>query len=173
MKSNYKNAIKLVTLFLASLIIATVSAETYRYLYIDGSVTIGSAKMVWLEGVDAPTDTNIDGSTVTVDLDVEEGVPVNFTECLFLKNENATGSYSYLISITTAVSGSDFDVCRMHVYENSTGSWIYVDTLDLTNGADTCIGSLDAQDYLRMTFDVAAATGASGTKPFDVQVRYN
>jgi len=173
MKSNYRKTIKLVTLLLVSVIIATVSAETYRYLYIDGSVTIGSAKIVWLEGADAPADTSIAGSTVTVDLDVEEGVPVNFTECLFLKNENTTGSFSYLVSITTAVSGSDFDVCRMHIYDNSTGTWIYVDTLDLTNGADTCTGSLSAQNYLRMTFDVAAATGSSGTKPFDVQVRYN
>jgi hypothetical protein len=173
MQINYKKGLKLVTLLITSILIATVSAETYRYMYIDGSVTISSAKLIWIKGTDAPTDAAIDGSTVTVDLDVEQGVPVNFTECLFLKNDNATGSFSILISITTAVSGSDFAVCKMHIYENSTSTWIFVDTLDLMNGADTYSGTLAAGNYLRMTFDVEAGTSASGNKPFDIQVRYN
>jgi hypothetical protein len=61
----------------------------------------------------------------------------------------------------------------MHIYENSTSTWIFVDTLDLTNNADTYSGTLAAGNYLRMTFDVEAGTGASGNKPFDIQVRYN
>jgi len=79
MNVNYKKTLKLVTLLAMSLLIATVAAETYRYMYLDGSVTISSSKMLWLTGVDAPGDTSIDGSTVTVDLDVEAGTPVNFT----------------------------------------------------------------------------------------------
>jgi hypothetical protein len=173
MNVNYKKTLKLVTLLAMSLLIATVAAETYRYMYLDGSVTISSSKMLWLTGADAPGDASIDGSTVTVDLDVEAGTPINFTECLFLKNDNTTGSFSIDLSITPAVSGSDFSTCKVHIYENSTGTWTYVDTLDLTNAADTYSGSLAAGNYLRMTFDVDAATGASGTKPFDMQVRYN
>ena len=173
MNINYKKTLKLVTLILTSLIIATVSAETYRYMYIDGSVTIGSSMLVWLEGADAPGDTTIGGSTVTLDLDVEAGTPVNFTECLFLKNENASGSFSLLISIPTAVSASDFDTCNLHIYQNSTGTWEFVDTLTLTNSADTYSGSLAAGNYLRFTFDVQADSGATGSKSFDIQVRYN
>ena len=172
MKVNFKKSLKLVTLLATSLLIATAAAQTYRYMYIDGSVTISSAKMVWLEGADAPAGTTIDGATVTVDLPVEAGSPINFTECLFLKNENATGSFTLDINVTTAVSTGDFDKCVMHIYENSTSSWVFVDTLNLTDTSDSYSGSLDAGDYLRMTFDVAADTGASGTKAFDVQVRY-
>ncbi len=172
MKMNFKKSLKLITLLATSLLIATVAAQTYRYMYIDGSVSVSSAKMVWLEGADAPTGTTIDGATVTVNLPVEAGAPINFTECLFLKNENATGSFTLDINVTTAVSTSDFDKCVMHIYQNSSGSWVFVDTLNLTDTSDSYSGSLAAGNYLRMTFDVAADTSASGTKAFDVQVRY-
>ena len=172
MNVNYKKALKLVTLLATSLLIATVAADTYRYMYIDGSVTISSSKMLWFTGEDA-LGASIAGSTATIDLDVEEGTPAIFNETLFLKNDNATGSFSILLSITTAVSGTDFAKCEMKIYENSTTTWTLVDTLDLTNAADSYSGSLAAGNYLRMSFEVTAATGASGNKPFDIQVRYN
>jgi hypothetical protein len=172
MKLNYKRSLKFITLMISALFIAMVSAQVYKYMYIDGSITVGSPKMVWILGDDAPSDAAIDGSTVTVDLDVQQGIPVNFTECLFLKNANTTGSFNILISITTAVSGTDFTEAKMHIYTNSTGSWVFVNTMDLTNAADTYSGSLAAGKYLRMTFEVDATTSASGTKPFDIQVRY-
>jgi len=172
MKVNYKKSLKFVTLMISALFIAMVSAQVYKYMYIDGSITVSSAQMIWMLGENAPSDAAIDGSTVTVDLDVQQGVPMNFTECLFLKNDNATGSFSILISITTAVSGADFTEAKMHIYANSTGSWVFVNTMDLTNAADTYSGSLAAGNYLRMTFEVDATTSATGTKPFDIQVRY-
>lgn len=174
MKINYKKSLKFLTLLITAMIIATVSAQVYRYMYIDGSVTISSAKMIWILGADAPSDGSIDGSTATVDLDVEQAAPVNFTEALFLKNDNATGSFSLLVNVTTAVLVADFTECKMHIYENSTtpGVWTYVDTLDLTDDTDYYSGSLAAGDYLRMTFEVEAGASATGTKPFDVQVRY-
>jgi len=173
MKMNYKKTLKFVTLIITSLLIATVSAQIYRYMYIDGSVTISSAKMIWILGDNAPSDASIDGSTATIDLDVEQGVPINFTEALFLKNDNATGSFSVMINVTTAVSTSDFTNCLMHIYENSTATFQYVDTLNLTDTSDGYSGSLAAGEYLRMTFEVEAGTSASGTKPFDIQVRYD
>jgi len=173
MNVNYKKTLKLVTLLAMSLLIATVAAETYMYMYIDGSITIGSSKMLWLTGTDTPVDATINGGTIVLDLDVTNGTLKNFTECMFLKNDNATGSFSLLISITTAVSGSDFDTCKMHIYANSTGTWTFVDTLDLTNAADTYSGSLAAGNYLRMSFEVQANSGATGGKSFDIQARYN
>lgn len=177
MNVNYKKTLKLITLVITALLIATVSAATYSYMYIDGSVSIGSAKMVWIAGEDAPGDIDITGSTVTVDLDVEPGYPKNFTECLFLKNQDIS-AHNMTINVTTALSTSDFDWCYMDIYENSTGSWLFVDTLNLTDAAldsyETYTGNdaLDAGDYYRMKFAVAADSDASGTKNFDIQVRY-
>jgi hypothetical protein len=172
MKLNYKKNLKFVTLLITSLLIATVSAQLYRYMYIDGSITITSAKMIWILGADAPADASISGSTAIIDLDVEQGTPLNFTEALFLKNANATGSFNYNITITQALSSSDFQRAKMHIYQNWTGlPWVFVHTLDLTNATDFYSGSLAYGKYLRMTFEVnATVTGV--TKNFDVQVQY-
>jgi hypothetical protein len=176
MKQNYKKSLKFITLLITALLIATVSAATYRYMYIDGSVTVGTAKMIWIEGADSPGDATISGSTYTADLDVEPGTPMNFSECVFLKNQDAS-AHNLTISITTAISAGAFDECKMHIYENSTASWVYIDTLDLTNSADTYetyTGNdpLGTGEYYRMTFEVNATLTASGTYNFDIQVEY-
>jgi len=176
MKINYKKSAKLIALLISALLIATVSAQVYKYMYIDGSVTVGAPALLWIEGENSPGDATISGSTYTADLDVEPGYPANFTECVFLKN-NDTSAHNMTISINTALSTSDFDECKMHIYENSTSSWVYVDTLDLTNSADTyetytSNDPLGAGEYYRITFEVAAKTTASGTYNFDIQVEY-
>lgn len=174
MKISYRKLIKLATLVITSLLIATVSAATYRYMYIDGSVTVGTAKLIWEAGSDAPGDTTITGSTVTIDLDVEPGVPLNFTECLFLKNQD-TAAHNMTISVTTSVSASDFDELKIHIYQNGT-SPTFIDTLDATTSDtyETYTGNtpLSASAAYLMTFEVAASTSASGSYNFDVQVEY-
>lgn len=173
MDMKYRKILKLTTLIATSILIATASAATYRYLNIDGSITIGTSHLLWIQGTDAPSDTSISGSTVTVDLDVENGTLINFTDCLYLKNDNVTGSYSMTITIPTAVSASDFDTCNLHLYQNSSGTWAFVDTLTLTNSGDSYSGSLNAGNYLRFTFEVQAKSGATGSKAFDIQVQYS
>ncbi len=168
---NTKKSLKFLGLLLSSLLIATVSAATYRYLYIDGSISVTAAKLIWIEGGDFPGDGSISGSTAIIDLDVEEGTPLNFTETLFLKNQNATGSFTYNITLLTNVGSGDFQKAQMHIYENYTTPWTYLDTIDLTNAADYYSNSLSAGDFLRMTFDINA-TIASGTRNFNVQVEY-
>jgi hypothetical protein len=175
MKLNTKKLAKIITLAITSMLIATASAEVYKYLYIDGGITVGGATMAWYEGSDAPAGTSIVGTTATVDFPVEEGTPLNFTEALFLRNENATGSFYINITVTTAVSGTDFNEAKMHIFENetSTPDWTYVATIDLTDTDSFYAGSLAWHNVTRMTFEISAAVGASGTKPFDIQVEYH
>jgi hypothetical protein len=173
MKINYKKSLKFVTLLLTAIIIGAVSATTYRYMYIQGSITVSSAKLIWLAGADVPN-TNITGSTASQAVSIEQGTPLNFTEALFLKNTNSTGSFSYNITITTPLSSSDFERAKMHVYENYTvpGSWSYLSTLDLTSSNSFYYNSaLSAGNYLRMTLELNA-TIATGTRSFVVQVQY-
>lgn len=175
MKLNTKKLVKIISLVITSMLIATVSAATYSYLYIDGSITVGNPTMAWYLGSDAPGDAAIAGTTATIDLDVKQGTPVNITEVLFLKNLNATGSFNINITLSTAVLGADFAEAKMHIYENETASpaWTYVSTIDLTDTADFYAGTLAAGNVTRMSFEINATASASGTKPFDVQVRYN
>lgn len=170
MKINYKKIVKFTTLLIVSLLIATVSAEVYRYMYMEGTISVTGAKLVWIEGADV--DSTISGSTVTFTLNVEEGTPINFTEAVFLKNTNATGSFNYNITITQALSSSDFNIGKMYVYENysTPSTWTYNFTLDLTDANDFHYSSLDAGNYLRMTIGVNATNTNGGT--FKVRVEY-
>jgi hypothetical protein len=175
MNINYKRLTKLATLLISTLIIGAVSAATYRYMYIDGSVTVGTAKLIWIQGTDAPGDSTISGSTFTADLDVEPGTPQNFTECVFLKNQD-TAAHNMTISVSTPISAADFTECKMHIYENSTASWLFVDTIDITTSDSyetyTTNDPLGASGYYRMTFEVSPDTGASGSYDFDIDVEY-
>jgi len=172
-KIRSRKSLKFLGLLISSLLIATVSATTFRYLYIDGSIEVGTQYMIWILGNDAPSGASISGTTAIVDFKVEQGTPINFTEALFLKNQNATGSFTYNITILTNVDSGEFQKAQMHIYQNYTAgpTWTYLHTLDLTNATDYYSDSLGYGDYLRMTFDINA-TIASGTEYFDVQVEY-
>ena len=167
-----RKALKFLGLLVSAMLIATVSAVTYRYMYIDGRITVGGAYMVWIAGGDLPG-ASISGSTATANLDVEQGTPLNFTEALFLKNQHSTDTFSYNITVTNNVSSTDFQRAKMYIYQNYTAppTWTYLTTLDLTNPASIYSGSLANGTYLRMTFEVNA-TVPSGNFDFDIQVQY-
>ena len=176
MNAKYKKSLKIVTLLLTAIIIATASAATYSYMYINGTITVGTAQLIWLEGADAPGDITIEGGTVTMDLDVQPGVNQNFTEALFLKNQD-TADHNLTITVTTALSDTYFDIANAYIYKNSTGSWESVDTLLLTTLNDqyssyTGNTPLVAGGYYRFTFEIQADTTASGQYSFDIKVVY-
>lgn len=176
MNVKYKKGLKIISLLITAIIIGTVSAANYSYMYVDGSITIGTANLIWIAGSDAPGDIGVAGGTVTMDLDVQPGINQNFTEAAFLKNQDSA-DHNLTITVTTALSGSDFDIANAYIYKNSTGSWAYVDTLTLTTESDqysTYTGNtpLVAGGYYRFTFEIQADAAASGTKNFDLQVVY-
>jgi hypothetical protein len=166
MNAKYKKSLKIVTLLITAIFIATASADVYRYMYIDGTVTVGSAKLVWSNGSVTAT---IVGSTATITLNVEEDVPINFTDALFLTNNDAV-SYDYTISVLTTLSGTDFTTAQIHVYATNEATGPYVDTLDLKSPTDTVAGTLAASGILSFTIDIEASTATGGT--FQVQVAY-
>jgi hypothetical protein len=178
MNVNYKKSLKMVTLLLSAIIIASVSAATYNYMYIDGSITVGSAKLIWIAGADAPGDITLAGGTVTMDLDVQPGVNQNFTEALFLKNQD-TASHNLTITVTTALSSGNFDIANAFIYQNATlpGTSTHLDTLTLTTADDqyssyTGNTPLVNDGYYRFTFEIQADLAASGQYSFDIQVVY-
>jgi hypothetical protein len=178
MNAKYKKSLKIVSLLITAIVIGTVSAATYSYMYIDGSITVGTAKLVWIAGADAPGDIDVTGGTVTMDLDVQPGVNQNFTEALFLKNQDSA-SHNLTITVTTALSSSDFDIANAFIYENATtpGTWTYLDTLTLTTADDqyssyTGNTPLVNDGYYRFTFEIQSDPAASGAYNFDLQVIY-
>lgn len=174
MNINYKKSLRSITLLITALLIATVSAQVYRYMYIDGSVTVGTAKLEWVKGSEAPSGATITGSTVTMPIDAEPGTPQNITYCLYLNNID-TVAHNMTISVTTTVPVADFDEFKIHIYINSTQT--FVDTLDVTtsDSYETYTGNnpLSAGEAYRMAFELAPSTTASGSYDFDIHVEYD
>jgi hypothetical protein len=96
----------------------------------------------------------------------------NFTECLFLKNQD-TVDHSLNVTVATALSTEDFDSAKAYIYGNSTGSWVYVATLTLTTASSHADNNqLTAGKYYRFTFEIQAKAGATGIKSFELQLLY-
>lgn len=172
MNINYKKSLKFVTLLISALLIATASATVYRYMYIEGTVTVGSIKLMWIVGSDVP-DATIVGSTATISLNVENNTSVNFTEALFLKNNDTTNPYNYNITVAQTLSDAEFETANLYLYENSTlpGNWTYLETVDLTNSSSYSDDTLTNGNYIRITIEVKAIAD-SISRNFKVQVEY-
>ena len=168
MNAKYKKSLKIVTLLITAALIATVNAEVYRNMYIDGIITVGGAKLVWLEGDDVSS--SITGSTAVVALDMENESPINFTEALFLKNDDGEATtFSCTISVSSVLSSSDFEVARIYIYENYTTPWTYLGTIDLSSSSSTYQDTLADGDYLGLTIEVKAVQDSISSN-FHVQV---
>jgi hypothetical protein len=171
MKINAKKTLKFVILLVSSLLIATASAAVYRYMEIQGTVTVGALKLIWIKGADAPSATIV-GSIATIPLNVENNTLVTFTEVLFLKNNDTSISFNYNISITDTLSSSAFETANLKLYTNSSGSWSSLTTLDLKSTQTySSISPLGPGKYIRFTIEIKAIQdGASDS--FKVQVTY-
>ncbi len=172
MKINYKKSLKLITLLITSLLIATASATVYRYMYIEGTITVGGIKLMWVKGADVP-DATIVGGTATVSLNVENNTAVNFTEALFLKNNDTASTYYYNITVTDPLTVTYFETAKLHIYENYTveGTWTYLNTVDLKNANSYYYGSLAPSNCTRLTIEVKAIVD-SILDNFKVQLEY-
>jgi len=133
MEVNYKKLLKVSVLLLSSVIIGAVSAANYGYLYIQGTVTVGTRNLQWVKDGSPVT-----GDTASITLNVEQYTPTNITGRLFLNNTDSSNSYSLTLTVTSAASSTDFDNLTIYVYRNGTGSWQPIspdNTLDaLTEG---------------------------------------
>jgi hypothetical protein len=66
MKLNYKKSLKIITLLLSSLLIATVSATVYTQMFLNTTVGVAGLSLEWVHGNNANVTCNIVGSTCTL-----------------------------------------------------------------------------------------------------------
>jgi hypothetical protein len=170
MNMKYKKSLKIVTLLVTALLIATASAQVYRYMFINGTVTIGNTGLTWVLGEEAPTGTSISGSTVTLALPVSNGTIANFTHVLYLKNLDASLTHSLSISITDPANSALYDSFNMTISNNSTGALIH--KLDVTT-TDTYSDTIDTSAIWQMSFEIQTKTDATaGDDLFSIQLSY-
>jgi hypothetical protein len=139
MKFNYKKSLKFITLLIASLLIATVSAEIYNYLNFSAGVGVEGLSLNW-------DDTGID-SGLSADI---QGVSCTLTG---LKGPaGGTRTYNNAIKLTSTVA-TTFDIEVVSVTGGS--------TINLTS---IVVRIYDESSTLQGTLDVFSG-GSAGTTP--------
>jgi hypothetical protein len=154
MKLNYKKSLKFVTLLIASMLIATVSAQIYSYMYIEGSGTITSQELGWQLGTNAPTGATIQGYTVkNLNLSIPKNTFKNFTDCLRLVNNDNT--YGYTFNLTTTVVGGNTSKFTTFDFVMYYSNWTQVAKFSVKNqGSATNLNIAKSQTlYIRFEID--------------------
>ena len=170
MNMNYKKSLKIVTLLITALLIATASAAVYNYMYIVGSVSFTTGTgLKWIKGADAPASTSIAGATVTLPFAARNGTTANYTYCLYIQNLDSS-THPLVINVTTYPIASYYDKFNIFLFDNATGTQIKVMHLLTT---DSYSGTIDVLAVWRLTFEIAAkSTKTTGSDIFNIQFRY-
>jgi hypothetical protein len=175
MKVNYRKSLKLVTLLITSIIIASVSATTYTYMYINsGTISITTGGLQWIRGPDANAGTTISGNAVTgLALDVLNGTEQFFNSTLYIKNTDPSNPHAFSINATSSSGAtSDFNYMNLQLYDNSTNS--YKTQIDLLTVGSSAAGlTILASGVWRVSIHTSAKAGfTSGTVTFTVKLAY-
>jgi len=172
MNAKYKKSLKIVTLLITAILIATASAQVYSYMYIKGGATITGSELEWTLGTNAPTGTSISGYTVNdLNFSVPENTFKNFTDALRLTNNNATSITFNLTATITAGSVANFTTLDLVVYD-STGAR-EGDLSVLTQGTATDI-VITSTETLYIRFEIDPLTDATeGYIAFTITLTYS
>jgi hypothetical protein len=167
MKTNHRKIVKFAVLLATSIMIASASAQLVSQMFLGGLVDVSSRSLVWIYETTEETD-----NTLNITLAVEAGGSGYLNDTVFLKNKGLTLT-SLNITVSKALNPTNFDL-YIDIYQNVSGNWIIVDTLDGTQEGDSFIASdmLDANEYYILNFVFSATTGASDAT-FELRVDYN
>lgn len=121
MKLNYKKSLKLVTLLVTALLIATASAEVYNYLTLSASVGVEGLALVWDKtGIDSGLSATIYGATCTVNgLKGPVGGARTYSKAIGLNATAATTFDVEVVDVTGSGTG-DLDYMFIEIYDSTT-----------------------------------------------------
>jgi hypothetical protein len=115
MNAKYKKSLKIVTLLISSIIIATVAADSYSELFMYGSdITIGTASVAFTAGGNTTLLSSVGVSTggAEITLDqipaIEPGETVTYEEAVNITN-SAGASKTITMDVDTNLMTGDFD----------------------------------------------------------------
>jgi hypothetical protein len=120
MKLNYKKSLKLITLLIASLLIATVSAEIYNYLNFSAGVGVEGLSLNWNgTGIDSGLSANIQGVSCTLTgLKGPAGGTRTYNNAIKLTSTAATTFGIEVVSVTGS-STTNLTSIMVRIYDES------------------------------------------------------
>jgi len=172
--------LKLLGLLISSLFIATVSAQVYNYMYIQGSGLASTATgLVWQLGSDLPSPgPTIVGYTVT-NLNFSTGAsPVNYTDCLRIVNQDGAESHQFNLGVKQSWGGwsdySEFNLVVFNATPPPLGAGVQQAVLDLSNStAQTADMTIPQSTTWYILFEIVPVASPAGTKVyFEVELTY-
>jgi len=170
-----KRALKFVGLLISAMLIATVSAQIYSYMYIQGTGEATTTGLKWVMGADAPATTTISGSTVTaLPLTTNEGNPRNYTDCLQIQNLDAAEDHDFSLNVTSSTGNSsnwqEFNL----VLFNATSGGTQQAVLDILTSGASVSGTIPQGETWGILFElIPIAYPMTGQQiVFTVQLTY-
>jgi len=130
MKLNYKKSLKLITLLVSALLIATVSADIYNYLYLDATMGVQGLALGWDDGTDTGVIADINGLTCSVTgLTGPAGGTREYSDAVRLTATGATVTFYVEVIDVTGTSTGDMDTIVVKIYDTSDDSLVTGSTL--------------------------------------------
>jgi hypothetical protein len=172
MKFNFKKSLKIVTLLITSLLIATASATVYNYLYQNATIGVEGLNLSWVNGSDYVTaGTQISGSTCTL---TNLKGPANgtrvYSDPVRLK---ATADTTFNLRIDD-VGGSTNQMASITVrlYNMNSSSYVWNMTVwdGTSKGADKTGLSITSGYQWRFEWEIKWKVGATGTVTVKLKV---
>jgi hypothetical protein len=171
-----RKALKFLGLLITAMIIATVSAQVYNYMYIQGSATASTLKgLKWETGTDLPSPgPTIVGYTVT-NLNFSTGAsPTNYSDCLRIINQDTGEAHNFTLRTKKSWGGmTDYQELNLVVFNATTGG-TQQDILDLTTVNDqTSVMTIPANKTWGILVEIIPVSVPTGTKAFfEVELEY-
>jgi hypothetical protein len=171
MKINYKRSLKFLTLLLASLLIATVSATVYNQLFQSGHVTATTYAVKWIAGTDT-VGLSIQGATCSMSpLTAPVGGSRNYTDPVRLNNTEATQHTFNLVVVSVTGNTTHLEYIYVRLY-NSTS---LKGTLTVWSGGSpgTSLNTLviPGNQYWTFEWDIKWGTSSTTSSYVDVSLR--
>ena len=166
-----KKSLKLLFLLFTALLIGTVSAQIYSYMYIQGSGSITTGGLSWQLGSTAPGGASVVGYTITnLNLTTQQNTFRNFTDCLRLVNNDASSHTFSLQATLTGGNSTKFTTFDLAVYTLAGAriAKISIKTQGTASGL-----TIAASQTLYVRFEVDPLIGeSSGSMAFTVKLTY-
>lgn len=111
MNVKYKKSLKIITLLISALLIATVSADVYNYLYVSGAVGVEGLDLAWADGTDGLTYTPAGATCSISGLKGPAGGPRIYSDAVRLV---ASGAVTFDIQVNSVTGGVSGDTAQMN-----------------------------------------------------------
>jgi hypothetical protein len=183
MKINYKKNLKFVTLLLSALLIATVSATVYNYLYIQSTIGVEGNPIKFTTGVDY---TSAKGSALGISSDNQtvtfngmkgvNGTLTAYPDPLRIKNTNATGNYTVQVRVDgTWTSNSHIKYINITIINYSNNATLGCISLVPSGGNTTAFAgsgiTMDHGVVWRVQWDIFWLSTATSSDTTTVKLR--